>query len=397
MGFTEDDRGAAEARPDRGQPAAAKARRDRSERNPERPPPSDTRKHPKPSLRERVGNRLAALRRHPLMTALIVIAIVAVVIGVVIWWLHARQFESTDDAFIDARTVVVSPEVAGEIVDVPVTDNQAVAAGAVLARIDPRDYQAARDEARAQLEQAHASVANFDAQIGAQQANIEQAHRQVTQAQAALKYSQQQNERSETLVKQGAGTVQAAQQATSDLTQKQAAFSGAQASAIAAERQLDVLQAQRKSALAQVDAASAKLEQAETNLSRTTITASVGGHVANLKAARGAYAQPGQAVMAVVPRQIWVTANFKETALAEMRVGQPVTIAIDAYPGKTFHGHVDSIQTGSGVAFSLLPPENATGNYVKVVQRVPVKIVFDNPPGVVLGPGMSVVPTVKVR
>jgi membrane fusion protein (multidrug efflux system) len=331
------------------------------------------------------------------MTALIVIAIVAVLIGVVIWWLHARQFESTDDAFIDARTVIVSPQVAGEIVDVPVTDNQTVSAGDVLARIDPRDYRAALDEALAELAQTRASVANLDAQIAAQQANIDQAQRLVTQAQAALKYSQQQNERSQTLVKQGAGTVQAAQQASSDLTQKQAAFSGAQASATAAERQLAVLQAQRKSALAQVDAANAKLEQGKTNLSRTTITASVDGHVANLKAARGAYAQPGQAVMAIVPLQIWITANFKETALAEMRVGQPVTIAVDAYPDKTFHGHVDSIQTGSGVAFSLLPPENATGNYVKVVQRVPVKIVFDNPPGVVLGPGMSVVPTVKVR
>jgi membrane fusion protein (multidrug efflux system) len=133
------------------------------------------------------------------------------------------------------------------------------------------------------------------------------------------------------------------------------------------------------------------------DLGRTVINAPTNGRVAKLTAATGAYAQTGQALMEIVPDEVWVTANFKETQLSDMRAGQPVDIAIDAYPDKTFHGHVDSVQAGSGAAFSLLPAENATGNFVKIVQRVPVKIVFDDPPDVYLGPGMSVVPSVKVR
>jgi len=191
--------------------------------------------------------------------------------------------------------------------------------------------------------------------------------------------------------------VQAAQQASSELTQKQAAYGGAQASATAADKQLAVLRTQRQSAKAQVNSAQAALDKAQINLDRTTIQAPQAGRIANLSAAVGAYARPGQALMAIVPRHVWVSANFKETELTYMHPGDPVEIEIDAYPGKTFHGHVDSIQAGSGTTFSLLPPENATGNFVKVVQRVPVKIVFDQRPKVYLGPGMSVVPSVKVR
>jgi membrane fusion protein (multidrug efflux system) len=341
--------------------------------------------------------RLAALRRHPFITAAVVIALAIAIIAALIWWLNARQYASTDDAFIDARTVQISPQVTGAIIDVPVTDNEAVSVGQALVKIDPRDYQAAVNQAQAQLEQAQASVVNIDAQIAAQQAKIDQAKTDVTQAQAALTFSQQQAQRAQALLKNGAGTEQNAQQTSSDLQQKQAGFTSSKANEIAAERQLAVLRAQRQSAVAQVDGARAQLEKAQVDLSRTTITASVDGRVVNLTAAVGAYAQPGQALMAVVPRKIWVTANFKETEITGMRVGQPVDIRIDAYPGRTFHGHVDSIQAGSGVAFSLLPPENATGNYVKVVQRVPVKIVFDHEPDVTLGPGMSVVPSVKVR
>jgi membrane fusion protein, multidrug efflux system len=340
---------------------------------------------------------LTTMRQHPWATAGVFIAIVAVLAGAFIWWLNARLYESTDDAFIDARTVQVSPQVGGVIVDVPVTDNQLVRAGDPLVRIDPRDYQVAVAQAQAQLEQAHATVANIDAQIAAQQANIDQAKTNVTQTNAALVFSREEQARYAQLLENGAGTQQRSQQANSDLTQKQAAFAAAKAAEVAAEKQLGVLQAQRQSALAQVDAARAQLDQAQLNLSRTTINASVDGRVVRLTAAKGAFTQPGQALMAVVPTTMWITANFKETQLTDMRAGQPVDIEVDAYPNRTFKGHVDSIQSGSGVVFSLLPPENATGNYVKVVQRVPVKIVFDAPPDVYFGPGMSVVPTVKVR
>jgi membrane fusion protein, multidrug efflux system len=343
------------------------------------------------------GSGVGARRRRPLVIAVVVLAVVGALAYGVRWWLHARQFESTTDAFIAARTVSISPQVAGSVVAVPVTDNERVTAGTKLVQIDPRNYQAALQQAKAQLEQANASVANLHAQTAAQQAKIDQAQNQVDEAQAALQYAQQQNERYQALLKRNAGTQQQAQQAVSDLTQKQAALAGAKANATAAEKQLDVLKTQVRSAHAQVDAAKAAVNQAEINLSRTTIAAPTTGHIANLGVAKGDYVQPGQAMMALVPENVWVTANFKETALGSLRVGQPVTITVDAYPGKTFHGHVQSIQAGSGTAFSLLPPENATGNFVKVVQRVPVKIVFDHKPDVYLGPGMSVVPSVKVQ
>ena len=183
----------------------------------------------------------------------------------------------------------------------------------------------------------------------------------------------------------------------SSLQQSDAGLAAARANATATEKQIGVLQAQRELAFGQLAQARATLEQAQVNLARTIITAPVAGRVTKLTAAKGGYAAVGQTLMMFVPREVWVTANFKETQLKLMRPGQPVAIAIDAYPDRTFAGHVDSVQSGSGTAFSLLPAENATGNYVKIVQRVPVKITFDKMPDVLLGPGMSVVPTVKVR
>ena len=197
-------------------------------------------------------------------------------------------------------------------------------------------------------------------------------------------------------MQKGAGTVQRAQQASSDFSGKKAALDAATAAKVAAERQIDVLNAQKIGAAAQLDQARAQKDRADADLQRTELRATVDGRVTKLTAAVGALAAPGQSIMIVVPLDIWVTANFKESQLRDMRVGQPVDISIDAF-GRSFPGHVDSVQAGSGTAFSLLPAENATGNYVKVVQRVPVKITFDQRPEVELGPGMSVVPTVTVR
>jgi membrane fusion protein (multidrug efflux system) len=386
MALLEDDQKAAEDhRPGSSRAEAPSRHRDEQRPDSEQREPANKKKEDdeQPSWRARMRSGLAAMRRHPYVTAAAIVAVVAVLAAVLVWWLNARQYEWTDDAYIDTRTVPISAQITGAIVAVPVTDNQFVDKGAPLVRIDPRDYQAA-------LEQAQASIANFQAQASAQQANIDLAQKQATQAQAALEYSQQQNDRAQVLLARGAGTEQQAQQTVSDLTQKRAALAGAQSSVIAAQKQLTVLQAQVKSAHAAAD-------KATVDLARTTIYAQEAGRIARLTAAVGAYAQPGQALMSLVPRNVWITANFKETQLADMRVLQPVDIRIDAYPGRTFHGHVDSIQAGSGAIFSLLPPENATGNFVKVVQRVPVKIVFDGDPGVYLGPGMSAVPSVKVR
>jgi membrane fusion protein (multidrug efflux system) len=332
--------------------------------------------------------------------ALIALALVAVVMlaaaGALLWWLDARHYETTDDAFIDGRPVNISTEVAGAIVDVPVSDNQVVEQGAVLARIDDRDYRASVESTGAQVAQAEAAIVNVDAQIGVQQAAIDQASQQADEAQAALTFAREENQRYQDLMKTGSGTVQRAQQAQTDLQQRQAALNAATAGKLQAQKQLAVLQAQRKTAEAQLLAATAQQDQAQANLSRTELKASARGRVTRLTGAKGAYASPGQTLMILVPDTLWVTANYMETQLADMQPGQPVTISIDAY-GRDFPGHVDSIQAGSGTAFSLLPAQNATGNFVKVVQRVPVKLTFDKPPDVEIGPGMSVVPSVKVR
>ncbi|QKC83578.1 HlyD family secretion protein [Mesorhizobium sp. NZP2077] len=356
----------------------------------ERKRPDGQPEKPRPSL-------LSFPRRHPFISIAILIVLLLAAIGLVLWWLNARQYESTDDAFIDARTVTIGAEISGRITDVAVTDNQPVKAGDVLLRIDDSDYQASLAEANAGVASAQADIVDVEAQIEAQNAKIDAAQKQVAQAQAALDFAKAEDQRNRELLAKGTSTQQQAEQAASTLRQDQAALDSAGANVTAAKSQVTVLQAQEKSAQAKLNQAKASQEQARTTLSRTTISAPVAGRATSVTVAKGTYAQPGQVLMMFVPDEVWVKANFKETQLDLMRPGQPVEIDIDAYPEKTFHGRVDSIQAGSGTAFSLLPAENATGNFVKVVQRVPVKIVFDQPPGVLLGPGLSVVPTVKVR
>jgi membrane fusion protein, multidrug efflux system len=336
------------------------------------------------------------VKRRWIVASIVAIVLIAAVIAAILWWLNARHYEDTDDAFIDGRPSAVSAQVAGAIVQVPVTDNQIVGPGDLLASIDDRDYQASLGQAEAQIAQAKAAIANADAQSNAQQSHVDSMARQVTEAQAALSFSKDQDTRAQALVKTGAGTVQQAQQTASDLKQKQAALDAADASLSESQRQVAVFGAQRQSGEGQLRQAEAQKAQADANLSRVRLVAPFKGRVTKLTAALGAYATPGQALMMIVPLDIWITANFRETQLADMRPGQPVTIGVDAY-GRSFSGHVDSIQAGSGTAFSLLPAENATGNYVKVVQRIPVKIVFDKLPDLELGPGMSVTPSVKVR
>ncbi|HVJ32647.1 MAG TPA: HlyD family secretion protein [Terriglobia bacterium] len=338
------------------------------------------------------------VRSHPVIAIAAIVLVVAGLAGAGIWWLHARHFETTDDAFIDARQFSIAPKVQGYIVDVPVTDNQHVGKGAILLRIDDRDYQVAAEQAEAEVAAAQASIANIDAQISAQMAQVEQAESNVREAEAARNFSAEDAARYQKLAALGTGSVQKAQQTASQLQQQDATVARAKAGVNAAQKQVSSLQAQRNSAVADRLRAEAQRDQATLNLGYTTIVAAQSGHVVHLSAAKGGYVEAGQSVMMFVPDEIWVTANFKETQITDMRPGQPVDIEIDAYPKTDFHGHVVSLQTGSGTAFSLLPAENATGNFVKVVQRVPVKIAIDNlPPDLVLGPGLSVVPSVRVR
>lgn len=274
----------------------------------------------------------------------------AVVIGLVLsalvatggylYWDHAQHFQSTDDAFIAARQFTVSPKVTGYITAVPVCDNQHLAAGDAIVRIDDRDFRIALEQARAQVTAAQASIANSDAQISVQQAQISAGQAQVDQAEAALVFAQQQAARYEKLAQTGAGTVQNAQQYASQLRQQTAALASARAGLNVAQRQLEALKAQRDSAVASLAQAQAQRDQAELNLSYTTVTAAQPGRVVNLSAAVGQFAQSGTNLAMFVPDQIWVTANFKETQLNAMRPAEPVMLSIDAYPERTLTGHL---------------------------------------------------------
>ena len=361
-------------------------------KNPEQPQP---RNDNAPSIAKPAEKGF--LRRRPVLSAIGTLLLVSVLGGGYVYVDQTGHYQSTDDAFVAARQSSVAPKVSGYITAVPVTDNQHVAAGEVIARIDDRDYRIALEQAEAQVAAAQASIENLDAQLEVQKAQISANQAQVDQVQAALVFASQQAARYQHLEQTGYGTVQNSEQYTSQLRQQQAAVQSAQATLNLAQRQLEGLKAQRKSAAANLAQAEAQRDQAKLNLSYTTVTAAQPGRVVNLGAAVGQFAQPGTSLTQFVPDEVWVTANFKEIQLDRMRPGEPVTLGIDAYPGRAIQGHVDSVQPGSGTAFSLLPAQNATGNYVKIVQRVPVKIVMDNPPkDVALGPGMSVVPTVRI-
>jgi membrane fusion protein, multidrug efflux system len=342
--------------------------------------------------------RKSWLRRHPIAAAFGLISVLLAFPAGYLYWDYTSHFEMTDDAYIAAREFAIGPEVSGYITAVPVTDNEHVNAGQVIARIDDRTYRAALAQAVAQVAAGRASIENIDAQMSVQRAQIAADQAQVDKAQASLVFAQQQAARYQYLAHTIAGTVQNAQQYSSQLRQQQAAVDSAQATLKLAQRQIEALKAQRASAVANLAQAQAQRDQAQLNLSYTTVTADQAGRVVELTAAVGQYAQPGANLTMFVPDDVWIWANFKETQLDMMRPGQKATISIDAYPERTIRGHVASVQPGSGTAFSLLPAENATGNWVKIVQRVPVKIVMDNPPSdVALGPGMSTEVSVRVN
>jgi len=356
---------------------------------PAREPAADGKKPQKP--------RRGVLRSHPFLAGAGLIALLIAGAAGYVYWDDGAHYQSTDDAFIAARQFAIAPKVAGYVTAVPVTDNQHVAKGDVIAQIDQRDYLTALAQAQAQVAAAEAGLHSVDTQIATQEAQVGSAQAQVTQAQANQELAKVTWGRDQPLVQKGWATQQQGTTDVQNLKAQQAAVDSAQAALKVAQRQIDTLRAQRASQEASLAQAQAQLDQAKLNLSYTTVIADQPGRVVNLTGAVGQYAQPGSNLTMFVPDEIWVVANFKETQLDHMRPGQPVDIEIDAYPERQFHGRVDSVQPGSGPAFSLLPPENATGNYVKIVQRVPVKIVLDNPPAdVSLGPGMSVVPDVRV-
>jgi len=316
------------------------------------------------------------------------------------YWTTGQYLVSTDDAYVQAHNVLVSPRVSGYISQVAVNDNQRVRAGQVLARIDDRDYLTAVALARADVEAQQAAIGVLQQQIGAQRLAVEAARDSIVADQADLTFADQNYDRYQNLSRSGAGTMQEAQQATSLLHAKRAQLDHDTADLGLAQKQVDVLKAQQIQAQAVLAQKQAALHQAELNESYTTITAPVAGTVGVRTVRVGQYVQAGTQLMAVVPlRHVYVTANFKETELTNVQPGQPVTIDVDTFPDAVVHGTVNSIAPASGEEFALLPPDNATGNFTKIVQRIPVKIAI-NPDDPLIGrlrPGMSVEPTIDTK
>ena len=310
-----------------------------------------------------------------------------------------QYLETTDDAYVQADSTIISPKVSGYIAEVLVGDNEKVEAGQLLARIDDRDFKTALDQARADVAASEAAVRNLDAQIELQQPIIRQQAAEVDAAEANLKFAQQERSRYDDLMKSGSGTVQRAQQTDAALREKTAQLQQGKSGLDAANRKVEVLATDRAKAVAQRDHARAVEQQMALNLSYTRITAPVEGTVGARSLRVGQFAQAGTQLMAVVPLDaVYVVANFKETQLTHVRNGQPVELTIDSFHGTRLKGHVDSLSPASGLEFSLLPPDNATGNFTKIVQRVPVKIVLDDQSlKGLLRPGMSAEPTVNTK
>ena len=382
----------------------------------------------------RGGRAQGYFRAHPRAKWVLLAFLIIIIIAAYAVWSYYAARESTDDAQIDAHIVPISARVSGTVEKVNVDDNQYVEAGTVLVQLDPTDYQVALERARAELQDAMATLqaartgvplthtttsstlSNAQASLRAAQEEVSASQARLREAQAEYKLAsddvrrfallikkdeipQQRYDAAVTAEQQAAASVDAARAAVanaqSHVAQAQAMVPGAET----APQQIAITRAKAGSAEANVDRLKAAVQQAELNLQYTVIRAPATGIVSKKTVEPGEVIQAGQPVLALVNLEdVWVTANFKETQLKNMRPGQPAKIGVDAY-GRTYNGHVDSIGGATGARFSLLPPENATGNYVKVVQRVPVKIVFDKgqDPHHLLRPGMSVVPTVLTK
>jgi membrane fusion protein (multidrug efflux system) len=351
-----------------------------------------------PSDHQPAGRR----SRRPIVLGLLaVVAIIGGVIGV-LYAVHASHYESTDDAFVDGHVVPISPQIPALVRSLNVDDNTPVHKGDVLVQLDPTDYQVALDQTRATVASMRGQLEQCNAQVTAAQAGVAEA-----QAEVDVKLSDQANmdadyKRYQELSKTQ-GAVSKQQLDASSAAQRSAAAQVERAKAQLAEAQSQILTAQANviAAKGNLDKATADMHRADVNLGYCTIVAPCDGRITRKSVEPGSYVQTGQNLFAIVPADVWVVANFKETQLERMKVGQRVTITVDAYPGVSFTGHVDSFQSGTGSRFSMLPAENATGNFVHVVQRVPVKIILDGDPGQrdaehPLTPGMSVNPEVAL-
>ena len=320
------------------------------------------------------------------------------------WWTTLRFFEETEDAYLAADSVAIGPRIAGQVAEVLAADNQRVEAGQLLARLDDADLLVAQRIAAADVQSAAADIESLQAQITLQSSTVEQAQADVASTQAQVAFSEADAKRYSDLLRTGSGTVQRSQQADADIKQRQAGLARSRAALDLARGQVGVLQVSLQRAEAQSSRAKASLAQAGLNLGYARITAPVAGVVGDRSVRPGQTVAAGTRILDVVPlgQAMYVTANYKETQLRRMMPGQTVTIVADMLPGTPLCGRVDSFAPGSGSTFALLPPENATGNFTKVVQRVTVRITLDpacTPADALdrLRPGLSVLSTVDTR
>jgi membrane fusion protein (multidrug efflux system) len=353
-----------------------------------------------PDLAVPITTARPPLRKRLLLPGLGLIVLVAAGLYAVHWWGNGRFLEETDDAYIGGDVTVIGPKVAGYIEEVLVSDNQSVKAGDVLIRLDARDYRANLAKAEGAVAAEQALLANLDATEQLQQAVIGQARAGIDAAGAETSRSRDDNARYKRLVTTNAVSVESAQRADATFKTAQALSARAQAELLAAQRQLGVIDTQKQQARAALMQARAERDLAQLNLGYTELRAPIDGVIGNRRARVGAYAQAGSQQLSVVPASgLWVDANFKEDQLARMKPGQRVSIRADVLSGQEFHGRLDSLAPATGSQFSVLPPENATGNFTKIVQRVPVRILLDPADGVLghLRPGLSVTAEVDTR
>ena len=342
----------------------------------------------------------AGVRRRTLLLSLGAVVLIAGIAWGVHWWTVGRFIESTDDAYLQADSVTIAPKISGYVAEVFVSDNQAVSAGEPLVRLDSRQYQAILEQAKATIAARKADIERGAAELLQQQANIAQARAQLQGARSSEAHAREEVKRYEPLVATGAETTEKLADLRNALNQAQSTVAANAAALQAAERQPAATQAQIDQARAQLEAAEASTRQAQLDEQDTVIRSTLAGRVGDRTVRVGQYAQPGTRFMTLVPVQdIYLVANFKETQLGLMRAGQPATIHVDALSGTDLHGTVDSFSPGTGSEFALLPPQNATGNFTKIVQRVPVRIHLNTGQEArsVLVPGLSVTVRVDTR
>jgi membrane fusion protein, multidrug efflux system len=316
------------------------------------------------------------------------------------WWTVGRFIETTDDAYTGGNVTAVSPHVAGFVTEIAVGDNQYVHAGQLLIQLDDRDYQAAVDHAEAVAREKQAALAGLEAKSALQQAMVQQAQATLDGKLAQARFANQDAVRYRDLALTSYGSRQDAERTSAADAAALSATQAAQAGLAAARQQLTVLADEIAEAGAGITQARADLQTARLNLGYTEIRAPIDGYVGNRAAQVGAYVAGGAYLLSVIPAHgLWVDANFKEDQLARMRPGQPATIVADVLPGRMFHGRVQSLAPGTGAVFSVIPPENATGNFTKIVQRVPVRIALDDGDATLgaLRPGLSTTVSVDMR